>query len=437
MDGLTKFLGRYMNNLKGDSESQEAKAEEDQPQNVTKDFRNDTFFSGYLPVDTEGQDMFYTLFESRTNETRDTDPLIMYIRGEPGCGASGTYFDRNSPYNLVINETLGQPDVILNPISWNNFSNVLYLDTPVGTGYSFPRSSDEALYNMDTVVNHFARFAKQFFSVHERFRNRPFYIIGQDFSAGKYIPAFVKALKDLQDGNFSDKEYDAAFFKGEELLLDEWINLKGLVLINPLIDAVIQKNLTIQYSIFKKLVDDVDVFFMGKATQWCFDAIESGHFWEQILVCGISEAFAMGNPIYPSLNSRNIRKECENWLTCWSNDPLTQQVMNMNDIVTRLGANTTSDSIWGDWQWTDCNLWDGYKVQNDYSKTFAQIMDLGETSDAQLTELRYSADPKTLLQEILEERELKILVLAGDLDFQNNHMGVETVLKGLEWQGRD
>lgn len=150
-------------------------------QNETRSLHNDTFYSGYFPVD-EWQEIFYILFESRNNETRDTDPLIIWLRGEPGCSTTATIFENNSPLIFGLNETSNQPMLVNNPNSWNNFSNVLYVDQPIGTGFSFIRQDYDGTstryYNIDYAVSDFIHFMKGFLDFHTQFRGREMYIIG-------------------------------------------------------------------------------------------------------------------------------------------------------------------------------------------------------------------------------------------------------------------
>jgi len=177
----------------------EDEEEEDKPymQNETRMLRNDSLYSGYFPVDEIGNEIFYVLFESRNNDTKDTDPLLVWIRGEPGCSTTATIFENNGPYNFGFNETNGNPMIVMNNNSWNNFTNMLFLDQPIGTGYSFIRNStenDTRLYNIDYATKDFVHFMKGFFDFHPQFRGRDMYLVGQDFSGGKYLPDFVKAL---------------------------------------------------------------------------------------------------------------------------------------------------------------------------------------------------------------------------------------------------
>jgi cathepsin A (carboxypeptidase C) len=78
-------------------------------------------------------DMFYWAFESRSNP--DSDPLVMWLTGGPGCASEVALFYENGPYQFPadISKTtpLGQ-----NPESWNNKANLLFVDQPIGTGFS-------------------------------------------------------------------------------------------------------------------------------------------------------------------------------------------------------------------------------------------------------------------------------------------------------------
>jgi len=49
---------------------------------------------------------------------------------------------------------------------------------------------------------------KSFLNFHAQYQDREIYIVGEDFAAGKYIPAFVKAIKDVKAGNYEDSKYE-------------------------------------------------------------------------------------------------------------------------------------------------------------------------------------------------------------------------------------
>lgn len=76
-----------------------------------------------------GDDMFYWLFQSRRSPS--TDPLVMWLTGGPGCSSEMAVFYENGPF--TINDDMS---LTSNAYSWNDVSNVIFVDNPVGTGFS-------------------------------------------------------------------------------------------------------------------------------------------------------------------------------------------------------------------------------------------------------------------------------------------------------------
>ena len=77
------------------------------------------------------------MVESRNSPT--TDPLIIWLQGGPGYSSMTTFFVENGPYNTTIDSSLSGAaaySFTSNPYSWNNKANVMYVDQPLGVGYS-------------------------------------------------------------------------------------------------------------------------------------------------------------------------------------------------------------------------------------------------------------------------------------------------------------
>ena len=54
----------------------------------------------------------------------DTDPLVLWLSGGPGCSSELALFYENGPYIFgKDNKTINN-----NPYSWNSKANLLYLD---------------------------------------------------------------------------------------------------------------------------------------------------------------------------------------------------------------------------------------------------------------------------------------------------------------------
>ncbi|KAL8323934.1 hypothetical protein RB597_008792 [Gaeumannomyces tritici] len=75
--------------------------------------------------------MFYWFFEARSNPT--SAPLAMWLNGGPGCSSMIGLFQENGPCHFPD----GARQPVVNPNSWNTFANMLYVDQPIGTGFSY------------------------------------------------------------------------------------------------------------------------------------------------------------------------------------------------------------------------------------------------------------------------------------------------------------
>lgn len=57
---------------------------------------------------------------------------MLWLSGGPGCSSLLACFQENGPFIFKPEET----KFTMNPNSWNNNANLLYLETPSGVGFS-------------------------------------------------------------------------------------------------------------------------------------------------------------------------------------------------------------------------------------------------------------------------------------------------------------
>ncbi|KAM7194531.1 carboxypeptidase D [Naviculisporaceae sp. PSN 640] len=95
-------------------------------------------YSGYVhlpPRTIPGQDYeihtFFWFFESRDNSP--TAPLSLWLQGGPGAPSVTGPISENGPCTVNRDSKTTK----LNPFSWNNQVNMLYMDQPVQTGFSY------------------------------------------------------------------------------------------------------------------------------------------------------------------------------------------------------------------------------------------------------------------------------------------------------------
>ena len=79
--------------------------------------------------------MFYWWFPSRKDPIND--PLVIWLQGGPGCSGEFGLLAVNGPFKLTrLSNNTDDSILINNTYSWNNRANLLYVDQPIGTGFS-------------------------------------------------------------------------------------------------------------------------------------------------------------------------------------------------------------------------------------------------------------------------------------------------------------
>ncbi|THG16054.1 hypothetical protein TEA_005589 [Camellia sinensis var. sinensis] len=105
-------------------------------------------FSGYVTVDDKKQkSLFYYFVEAEFDPF--SKPLVLWLNGGPGCSSLGVgAFSENGPFRP------NRQVLVKNEYSWNREANMLYLETPVGVGFSYSTdaSSYEAVSDQQTGI---------------------------------------------------------------------------------------------------------------------------------------------------------------------------------------------------------------------------------------------------------------------------------------------
>lgn len=167
------------------------------------------YYSGYLKL-TETKFFHYMFFES--NQTSNlTDPVVLWLNGGPGCSSLLGAFQENGPFLFNINKTGLQPEV--NPYSWNNFSNVLYIESPAGVGFSNDTNATIASNSNDLQTAHDNLAAVlAWFERFPAYRNNEFYVTGESY-AGTYVP-FLSLMLHEYNINQTENPGKKVNFKG-------------------------------------------------------------------------------------------------------------------------------------------------------------------------------------------------------------------------------
>lgn len=97
--------------------------------------RNVESYAGYLRVNKiYNSNMFFWYFPARNNSGRA--PIVLWL-GRLGISSLYSIFTETGPFSLNLNLTFE-----LNEYSWNVNYNMLYVDSPIGVGFSFTDEED-------------------------------------------------------------------------------------------------------------------------------------------------------------------------------------------------------------------------------------------------------------------------------------------------------
>ncbi|KAE9398507.1 alpha/beta-hydrolase [Gymnopus androsaceus JB14] len=138
-------------------------------------------YSGYINVGADNH-LWFWFFESRNDPS--TDPFVLWLNGGPGCSSMIGLFTESGPCTVNSDGTT----TTLNPYSWNNYSNILYLDQPFGAGFSMgptlANSSAAATYAWTAFQ---VLFTSDEFS---QYKDRQFVLATESYGA-RFGPVFI------------------------------------------------------------------------------------------------------------------------------------------------------------------------------------------------------------------------------------------------------
>ena len=101
--------------------------------------------------------MFFWHFQNQhiANKQR----TVIWLNGGPGCSSEDGALMEIGPYRLKDDHTLEYNDG-----SWNEFANVMFVDNPVGTGFSYV-NTDSYLHELDEMADQFVIFLEKWFAL--------------------------------------------------------------------------------------------------------------------------------------------------------------------------------------------------------------------------------------------------------------------------------
>ncbi|EAR83464.2 serine carboxypeptidase family protein (macronuclear) [Tetrahymena thermophila SB210] len=336
-------------------------------------FLGETYYSGYINV-TENSDMFYFLLESRSDNP--ANPLLLWLNGGPGCSSLLGLFEDIGPFKINDDNTLDYRDSLQ-----NIDINLLFVDQPVGTGFS-NAGVGELASTEEAVKNNLYSFLTQFFDKYPQYAGREFYISGESY-AGQYIPAISSKILEEDNPN---------------------INLRGIAIGNGWVNPQYQEPAYADYAFAKGLITEEKYNSVYSQFKTCASLIENNSpFAQTSLSCNPPYLEIVGNP--PKFNIYDVRIPCQGSGCYQAEDDKIEKFIQRPDVQQLLNLK--------DKKWVPCS---------------------NQVSEA-LKNLTYRSSANELVKTISSK--IKILIYNGDQNFQNNYLGAEKWAENLEWSGKN
>ncbi|XP_047455250.1 probable serine carboxypeptidase CPVL [Mugil cephalus] len=139
-------------------------------------------YAGYLTVNkTCNSNLFFWFFPAHAADSEKA-PVLLWLQGGPGATGMFGLFVEHGPYVVHENLTVGLRDY-----AWTSKYSVLYIDSPVGTGFSFTDNDAGYAQNQDDVGRDLYSALTQFFQIFPDYQSNDFYATGESYG-GKYVP---------------------------------------------------------------------------------------------------------------------------------------------------------------------------------------------------------------------------------------------------------
>jgi carboxypeptidase C (cathepsin A) len=332
---------------------------------------------GYITVsESRGANMFYWFFEAMNGNA--SAPVILWLQGGPGCSAMMGLFNENGPYQVT--ESL---ELVPNNNTWNQYYHMLYIDNPVGTGFSYANSPSDYVTTEDEMgADLYTALVYFFGTLFSQYSKNDFYIFGESY-AGKYIPTIANVI-------FQQNSNQPPLF----------LNLVGVGIGDGWVDPITQ---CVVYSDFCYQTGLIDYNQMKLVEQW----------QEETVTATQNEDWFAAN----------------NW---WNN--VTLQIMLWSGMV-----NPADIRLYGFESFAPFDVTTAYVTQSSIreqlgvgSVNFTMIN--GVVANYLVNDSMQSV--KSIFPVLLDDAKIKVLLFNGNFDYTVPITGTEAWLATVPWSGQ-
>nr|AAM93650.1 putative secreted carboxypeptidase [Ixodes scapularis] len=177
-------------------------------------------YSGYITVDeTYDSNMFFFLVKAKPDASNK--PLTIWMEGGPGFSGLLGMFTKNGPVGITKDGVIcARLDAL------TTHTDVVYLDAPVGGGFSFTKNMTHGFSkDLTGTSKDVSEFLKQFLNVFSEYKTRDLYVGGESYG-GRLAVGFSNYISK----NKHQESSDAA----------TRLNLKGVIAGSPFLGPLLE-----------------------------------------------------------------------------------------------------------------------------------------------------------------------------------------------------
>lgn len=280
------------------------------------------------------------------------------------------------PYRVTKSLTL-KP----NRGSWNRIFGLIFLDSPIGTGFSVAATPQEIPTDQIGVAKHLFAAITRFVQLDPVFKHRPIYITGESY-AGKYVPAIGYYILE----------------KNAELKDTKRVNLAGLAIGDGLTDPVTQVVTHAVNAYYVGLINERQKNELEKAQLEAVDLVHRGN-W--------SEATDARNHALRLLrNMTGLATLYDYSRKVLYEDDLVEKFLNIAEVKKALGVNVNESFV--------------YEVCSDV---------VGDVLHADVMK-----SVKFMVEKLLSES-TRVLLYQAQRDLQDGVVQTDVWVKTMKWEG--
>ncbi|XP_051905680.1 retinoid-inducible serine carboxypeptidase [Hippocampus zosterae] len=212
----------------------------------------------------DGAHMFWWLYYADSQFVNyQKFPLVMWLQGGPGASGSGFgNFAEIGPLTL---------DLKPRNSSWVQAANLLFVDNPVGSGFSYCDKPDCYATNVATVASDMLTLLKHFFAKVDEFQSVPFYIFSESYGGKMAAAISLELTKAIAQGEVKCKFAGVA-------LGDSWISpVDSVMTWGPYLHAI-------------SLLDDHGLNEVNSAAEAVKHAVEQQQFQKATELWSVAES---------------------------------------------------------------------------------------------------------------------------------------------------